>query len=153
MTEASTVAEVEVREVRTPAELEEALEIRRQVFVIGQDCPPEEEFDEFEELARQFVARVQGQPAATARWRRVETADGAAAKLERFAVLKEFRGHGLGRRMVEHLIADARRLGHRRMVLHAQSHLAGLYGSYGFEPQGEEFEEAGIPHLKMVLAG
>ena len=34
----------------------------------------------------------------------------------------------------------------------AQAHLQGFYGSLGFEPVGDVYDDAGIPHIEMVKA-
>ena len=52
--------------------------------------------------------------------------------------------------MVAATIGDAQAAGFGAFVLHAQAHLEGLYASFGFRPVGAPFEEAGIPHVKMV---
>jgi predicted GNAT family N-acyltransferase len=69
--------------------------------------------------------------------------------LERFAVLKKFRGFGVGQEMVRAVLAalpaDA-----QYVYLHAQLDAVTLYERFGFEKTGPEFEEAGIRHYKMV---
>ena len=124
--------------------------IRQRVFVEEQACPPEEEWDEHDETSHHVLGLVEGEPAATARWRPVAYEGGPAAKLERFAVLPAFRGRGHGRRLVQRVMADVRRAGFSTQLLHAQAHLEAFYASLGFATVGEPFEEAGIPHVKMV---
>lgn len=123
--------------------------IRTRVFIEEQACPPEEEWDAFDDISRHVIGRVDGRPAATARWRTVPFDGKLAAKLERFAVLPEYRGRGYGRDLVAYVIEDARRAGFSLFVMHAQAHLEAFYRSFGFEPVGEPFSEAGIPHIKM----
>lgn len=142
-----------IRPVTTDAERLQALEIRRQVFCGEQACPPEEEFDEHDEpgaACRHVLGFVDGEPVATARWRVVDLDGRPAAKLERFAVLPAWRGGGRGRALVAWVLEDARRAGHAVFLLHAQAHLERFYASFGFTTVGELFEEAGIPHVKMV---
>ena len=43
--------------------------------------------------------------------------------------------------------------GDRDLLLHAQSHLAGWYGRFGFAVSGPEFLEDDIPHLPMLRPG
>lgn len=125
--------------------------IRTEVFVEEQDCPPEEEFDGLDAEARHVVGLVDGEPVACARWRVVRYQGAPAAKLERFAILESHRGKGYGRPLVRHVMEEARAAGHRRMFLHAQKHLEDFYASLGFQSDGHEFEEAGIPHVRMAL--
>ena len=127
--------------------------IRTRVFVEEQACPPDEEWDAFDDwaggAARHFVLFVGDAPAATARWRVAEHDGHAVAKLERFAVLPAFRGRGLGRTLVARVLADAEESGHARFVLHAQAHLERFYGTFGFQRDGLAFLEAGIVHVPM----
>ena len=65
------------------------------------------------------------------------------------AVLKEWRGKGVGGAILERLIAAARERGDKEIELFAQTHALEFYGRYGFVENGEVFEEAGIPHQAM----
>src|SRR5690606_5748132 len=65
-------------------------------------------------------------------------------ELRKMYLYKEYRGKGLGRYMLERALAEARRLGFRRVELETASVLkeaVGLYRAYGFQP----IERAGIP--------
>ena len=59
------------------------------------------------------------------------------------------RGQGLSRRLLEHVIAQFDR---EPIALHSQSYIQPLYAAVGFEPYGEEYLEAGIPHIGMRRA-
>ena len=142
--------ELELRLVETDADRRSAMEIRRRVFIEEQSCPPEEEWDGLDGESHHALGLIGGRPVATARWREVRHEGQTSAKLERFAVLPEARGRGLGHDLVSFVMADARRRGHRRLLLHAQAHLQDFYGSLGFQRRGEVFEEAGIPHVEMI---
>jgi predicted GNAT family N-acyltransferase len=141
---------IEIRTAMGKGDWERCRELRQQVFVEEQACPPEEEFDGHDAESRHLLAWKGRRAVGTARWRVVERRGERWAKLERFAVVPEERGHGLGRRLVLRTLEDARRAGHRRFLLHAQAHLQRFYEELGFERRGEGFEEAGIPHLRMV---
>jgi hypothetical protein len=65
--------------------------------------------------------------------------------------LPAFRGTGLGRRLLDETIDEAKRQGMRHVHLHAQTHAAGFYRKAGFLPVGGEFMEAGIAHQAMEL--
>ena len=43
----------------------------------------------------------------------------------------------------------SRQRGDREIVLHAQRHAESFYLRAGFTPEGEPYEEAGIPHITM----
>ncbi len=150
---------MQIKPVETEAEWQAAQDIRRRVFVEEQACPPEEEWDAWDEpeargvTCHHLLGLVDGRPVAVARWRPVELGGERAAKLERFAVLPEARGHGLGRTIIAATIRDAEAAGFETFVLHAQAHLEDLYAGFGFERTGSVFEEAGILHVKMVRDG
>lgn len=134
-----------VNKVTAPADLEKVFAIRREVFVGEQNCPPELEW-EFEEESTHFLATVDGEPAGASRWRKTNK----GYKLERFAVLAKFRGAGVGQALVQAVLNDLPVDAHY-IYLHAQVQAASLYERFGFKKVGEEFEEAGIRHYKMVL--
>lgn len=138
---------IAITKIENPESLAKAHEIRRIVFVIEQDCPPDIEY-EFEEESVHFLATVNGEPAGTARWR--ETPNGI--KLERFAVLTQYRGLGVGDALVKAVLKDCPHDG-RTIYLHAQLSARGLYAKNGFNPIGEHFWEADIEHVKMVWGG
>lgn len=125
---------------------EHAQALRIEVFVVEQGVPVELEWDEADEVSTHAVAYDEtGQPAATGRL----LPDGHVGRM---AVRKSARGQGIGAQVLGTLLDEAKRQGHRELVLHAQSHAIGFYLRHGFVPQGEEFIEAGIPHRRMTLA-
>ncbi len=71
------------------------------------------------------------------------------AHIGRMAVLKDWRGQGIGAAILEALIAEARRRGDVEVALSAQTHALDFYRRHGFTPEGEVYEEAGIPHQAM----
>lgn len=137
---------IEVRKVKNKEELEQIFAIRRVVFVEEQNCPPELEW-EYEDESVHFIGFVDNKPAGAARWRRTDK----GYKLERFAVLKEYRGIGLGQALVGSVIKDLPEDA-EYVYLHAQLTAMPLYAKFGFEKTGNQFEEAGIQHFKMVLS-
>ncbi|HXH99985.1 MAG TPA: GNAT family N-acetyltransferase [Sphingobacteriaceae bacterium] len=134
-----------VQKISDPITLKKAFAIRREVFVEEQHCPPELEW-EFEDESTHFLATYDNTPAGAARWRK--TAKGY--KLERFAVLQSSRGKGVGQELVKAVLNDLP-VDAEYIYLHAQLGAMGLYEKFGFEKEGEQFEEAGIQHYKMVL--
>lgn len=138
---------IRINKVDSELELAHVFEIRREVFVVEQDCPPELEW-EFEEESTHFLARLDELPVGAARWRKTEK----GYKLERFAVAMAYRGKGVGEALVAAVLADLPKDA-SYVYLHAQVQAMGLYRKFGFEPEGPQFEEAGIQHFKMVLKG
>jgi predicted GNAT family N-acyltransferase len=68
------------------------------------------------------------------------------------AVLKSYRRRGVGKRLLQRAITEARKLGAAKIYLHAQVPVIGFYERLGFRCVGPVFEEAAIPHRKMVYA-
>ena len=67
------------------------------------------------------------------------------------AVLKEWRGKGVGAALLGAMLDRARSRFMARAVLHAQTQAAGFYRRFGFSERGEPFQEAGISHVEMTL--
>ena len=117
--------------------------LREGVFVREQNVPLEMEVDEDDPRSTHVLARGPDQkPVGTGRL----TADG---KIGRMAVLPEWRRSGVGASILRLLLEQARARGLREVQLHAQADATGFYLKHGFESDGEEFEEAGIPHRLM----
>ena len=135
---------IQVNKVTDPLLLEKVFAIRREVFVGEQNCPPELEW-EHEEESNHFLATVDGEPAGASRWRKTDK----GYKLERFAVLKKFRGNRVGQVLVQTVLDDLPKDA-TYVYLHAQIQAVTLYERFGFEKTGPEFEEAGIKHYKMI---
>jgi predicted GNAT family N-acyltransferase len=138
------MSQIRVNKVTDPEILEKVFAIRREVFVGEQNCPPELEW-EFEDESNHFLATVDGEPAGASRWRKTDK----GYKLERFAVLKKFRGIGIGQELVKAVLADLPPDA-TYIYMHAQLSAISLYEKFNFEKIGDEFEEAGIRHYKMV---
>ncbi|MCK5346579.1 MAG: GNAT family N-acetyltransferase [Candidatus Heimdallarchaeota archaeon] len=122
-----------------------AYTIREEVFINEQKVDRELEF-EFEEESTHYLLFVEGNAAATARWR--ETPKGI--KLERFAVLKEYRKKGLGQMILTRILEDVLPF-NKPVYLHSQAIAFGFYRKNGFEVIGNAFIEADIEHFMMVL--
>ncbi len=122
-----------------------AFSIRQRVFVDEQHVDREEEYDSHEEESVHYLLLEGIQPAGTAR-RRV-TKNGV--KLERFAILPEFRNKGFGAQLVKHVLNDVLPL-NLPIYLHAQVRAVNVYKRAGFVAEGEVFYEANIPHYKMT---
>ncbi|WP_424004620.1 GNAT family N-acetyltransferase [Haloarcula salina] len=123
-----------------------ASEIRMTVFVEEQGVDASEELDGKDPDAVQFLARDGGDPVGTARLRFPEPDVG---KAERVAVRESARSDGVGAALMRAVEDAAHENGADVIVLHAQTRVEGFYRKLGYETVGEEFEEAGIPHVEM----
>ena len=130
----------------TWSEEAEALKtIRESVFMQEQNVPAELEWDGEDESAVHLLASdVQGAPIGCARI----LLDG---HIGRMAVLKPWRGQGVGFSLLQRAVEVVKRLGCREAFLYAQSYAIPFYERLGFIAEGEEFMDAGIPHRQMHL--
>jgi predicted GNAT family N-acyltransferase len=123
--------------------------IREVVFVQEQQVPAEMERDALDPQCVHVIARsADGMAIGTGRL----TPD---HRIGRMAVLRDWRGKGVGDAMLLALIDQARERGWREVALNAQASAITFYARHGFLPHGERFMEAGIEHLAMrrLLAG
>jgi predicted GNAT family N-acyltransferase len=135
-----------VSRVSSKRELEQAFGIRMRVFVKEQGVPRAIELDRDDQRAIHFVAKRSGKIVGTARLVMRQ----GSAKIGRMAVLKSHRGKGVGRLLLKRAVATAKRLAARKIYLHAQVAVIGFYEQMSFRCAGAVFDEAGIPHRKMV---
>jgi predicted GNAT family N-acyltransferase len=125
-----------------------ARETRRRVFVEEQGVDPHEEWDAHDEAGAEtlhFVTWQGDRALGCARLRAL----GGAAKIERVAVLREHRAHGLGRTLMQAAETAAWRRGYSRLAIHAQLAVILFYERLGWRAVGPEFVEANIAHRKM----
>lgn len=130
----------------TPEELDTCLAIRMEVFVLGQGVPQVLEVDGQDPRCAHWIAWFRKEPVGTARLR--ITPDGKA-KAERVAVRQGYRARGIGAALMAELEQEAARLGHRQLVLSAQTHVIPFYERLGYEAYGDVFIDAAIPHRMM----
>ena len=127
----------------TRRELHDVLALRSRVFVVEQKITDVAEVDGLDPEAHHALSRIDGEIVGTLRM----LLDREPAKVGRVAVDKEFRGRGVGRRM---MVAAQEFVGDRRAKLHAQAHLEAWYAELGWQRSGENFEIVGIDHVPMV---
>ena len=119
--------------------------IRETVFIREQHVPVELDWDKFDANCLHVLAvDSAGNPIGTARL----LPDG---HIGRMAVLKEWRGRGVGSALLQYLLEEARKRQIRSVTVNAQIYAAGFYAGFGFRMTGDEFIDAGIPHVKMIL--
>lgn len=121
----------------------EASRIRFTVFVEEQRVPKQIELDEHDAVSVHALARSDdGRMVGTGRL----LPDG---HIGRMAVLKEWRGQGVGGTILEALVSAACSRGDKEVALSAQTHALGFYRRHGFVEEGEVYDDAGIPHQTM----
>ena len=125
---------------------ETIFKIRSLVFVVEQQVSREEEFDLYESSSLHYLGSIKDIPAGTARWRITQN----GIKLERFAVLPEYRNMGVAAAILNKVVNDVNPLA-TRIYLHAQVTAIGFYEKYGFKKEGPMFTEANIDHFTMYF--
>ncbi|MDI9442168.1 MAG: GNAT family N-acetyltransferase [Firmicutes bacterium] len=131
----------------TSEEFEAALALRIKVFVDEQNVPLEEEHDKFDEQAVHFGIFHGETLVGTGRL----LTQGKEAKVGRVAILKGFRGEGLGSKLLELMLAEAKEKGCTECIVDAQLQAIPFYSRLGFVAEGDEFLDGGIPHRRMRL--
>ena len=135
--------------VKNKSEYELCLKIRAKVFIEEQNVPQEIEVDEYENKAIHFIVYLENTPIATARLLRKNI---DLAKIERVAVLKEYRGKNIGKYIMNEIIKLAKIKNFKQLILSSQTQAIPFYEKLGFKCQGKEFLDAGIPHKMMILS-
>jgi predicted GNAT family N-acyltransferase len=119
--------------------------VRSTVFIAEQQVPEALEWDEADAVSLHVLALDPlMQAVGTGRL----LPDG---HIGRMAVLRDWRGRGVGSALLELLVASGRRRGDRALHLNAQTHALDFYRRHGFVAHGGEFIDAGIPHRRMTL--
>ena len=119
--------------------------IRDIVFCQEQGVSAADEWDGKDDLCEHFLLSQADVPVGCAR---VRPYGPGIFKIERVAVVNPHRGAGAGQFIMRALI---RRLAGATVILNAQLAVEDFYKRLGFVPEGEIFEEAGIPHVRLAL--
>ena len=125
-------AETHLRAVRTP------------VFIVEQFVAPEFEWDELDASAVHVLAMLDNEPIACLRIIDYH-------KIGRMAVLKEWRGMGLGAALLLEAVKICQAHGSKQIYLSAQTHAIGFYQGCGFKVTSEVYQDVHIPHVDMQL--
>lgn len=118
--------------------------VREPVFVIEQEVKPDFEWDEIDAVAIHLLALANNEPIGCARVINHK-------KIGRMAVLKEWRGHGVGQALLREAINICKANGTRSINLTAQTHAITFYKQAGFVEISGVYQDANIPHVDMQL--
>ena len=133
-----------IREASCPADRMALETVRCEVFVKEQNVPRSHEFDGLDYGALHWLAFTpEREPVGTLRLL-------PSGQIGRLAVLRPYRGQGVGSRLLHHAIAAAEALGWDEVWLNAQYARRGFYAPHGFIVISDIFEDAGIPHQRML---
>jgi Predicted acyltransferase len=130
----------------TAAQLYDVLRLRVDVFVVEQDCAfPELDGLDLLSTTRHFWLPIK-QDGELAGCLRVLAGTDGVLRVGRVATSVTARGTGAGARLIEAAIDY---IGDVESVLGAQTYAKGFYARFGYQPEGEEYDEDGIPHITM----
>jgi predicted GNAT family N-acyltransferase len=119
--------------------------IRTRVFIEEQQVPVELEWEEDDVDCVHLLAQMNDNYIATARLL-------ASGQIGRMAVLKPYRQLGVGSEMLKQLLSIAKSMNMSSVFLNAQIEAIDFYKQFGFQEQGDVFDDAGIPHRKMDMS-
>lgn len=134
------------RWLQVPGDCSAVYNIRVEVFVKEQGFS--REFDATDAVCHHLLCEVDGVPAGCARIFPDERE--GCWHIGRVAVLPEFRGTGLGLRMMEACHEKIAALGGRAAVLSAQCRAAGFYEKAGYQIISDEYMDEHCPHVDML---
>ncbi|RDC62219.1 GNAT family N-acetyltransferase [Adhaeribacter pallidiroseus] len=136
-----------VKKVSDIRDLDAGFTVREKVFVEEQRVPADAEYDIYDKTAHHYLATYNGEPVGAARWRKTEK----GIKLERFAVLADYRNLQVGSALLQNVLEDVQTTYPEHLIyLHAQLPAVAFYSRHGFIKEGEIFSECAIDHYKMV---
>ena len=135
------------KKVNSKEEMDISYAIRTKVFCEEQKISKEIEFDNLDHLCCHFLIFDYKNAIGTARVRQKEK---SILKIERVAVLLEFRRLKVGSILIKNIIKNYMNLDDKKsIVLHSQVAVADFYKSLNFISYGNDFFEDGIPHIAM----
>jgi predicted GNAT family N-acyltransferase len=121
--------------------------IREKVFIQEQKVTPELEWDGMDEKAIHFLVFKDEEAIGCARAIVIKS----QMQLGRMAVLKEYRGQGAGRTLIEKAIVTAKLKQLSSIQISAQCNAINFYVKFGFEVMGDTYLDAEILHRDMTL--
>src|SRR5437773_1614560 len=138
---------IKVRLAESRQDVDLCLRLRWTVFVEEQGVRPSLEVDEHDRTdAVHALVTWDGVPCATGRFILEKP---GVAKIQRMAVVDDVRKRGVGRALLAFLEQEAVRRGASRLTLWAQTQARPFYERAGYAAEGEQFDDAGIPHIAM----
>jgi predicted GNAT family N-acyltransferase len=117
--------------------------VRYEVFIVEQNIPVELEWDDMDKVCLHAVVHDKND-AAIGTGRLLPN-----GYIGRMAVRKSMRRTGIGGAILAALMQQSKKRGDKAVMLNAQLHAVPFYTRHGFVPEGEEFPDAGIPHIRM----
>lgn len=129
----------------TPELTEDAINIRREVFVIEQGFT--HEFDDIDQLALHFVLYKNNEAAGCCRL--FPSKNHSSYIVGRLAVRKQFRGHQIGRLLLLEAEKELLKRKINKIELSAQVRVRSFYEQLGYVATGDEYFDEFCPHIHM----
>lgn len=127
---------------------QDIIDIRTEVFVVEQEF--KEEFDDIDNNCTFLVMYDNDLPVAMCRYFKVEDKSyDNTYVIGRIAVIKEYRGKGIGSEIVAEGEKRIRDIGAEYAVLSAQLRAKEFYKKLGYVSEGETYYEEWCEHIKM----
>tara|TARA_Y100001970_G_scaffold240705_1_gene303661 strand:- start:5590 stop:6024 length:435 start_codon:yes stop_codon:yes gene_type:complete len=139
--------DINITEPKTDLDCVFLRNIRIRVFVIEQQIPWQWEFDYYDKIAIHILVKDQDKIIGTGRLFPYLGNDDY--KLGRIAVLKEYRGNGIGTKILKHLELIARDKKVNQITLEAQSDKLNFYLKENYIIEGDKYVMDGIYHNLM----
>lgn len=142
---------IKIRLTQNKKELDKVLNLRKTIFIRGQNVPVSRELDGLDDRSKHVIVFLnqhgQGIPIGCARVRIA----GKTAKLERIGVLKKYRNKGIGLLLMKYLYRYCKLRNVQKIELHSQAYVKRFYEKCGFKAKGKAFLDANIKHVKMEV--
>ncbi len=131
------------------SDLEKCLNMRHQVFTIEKGVPKDIEVDSFdtlESLCDHFLILKDSHPCGTLRCMNIDD----SIKVQRFCILKDFRGLGIGKVAMEFIENYYKEKGKSKVQMDSKYSVYKFYEKCGYRQISDVFIEANIEHIKMI---
>ncbi|HYN53914.1 MAG TPA: GNAT family N-acetyltransferase [Methylotenera sp.] len=138
------LSNLQVIQVSWATHAAQLMAVREPVFIVEQEVEPDFEWDDIDAVAIHLLAHVDNQPVGCARIIKHQ-------KIGRMAVLKAWRGLGIGQALLLEAIAICQMHGSKTINLTAQTHAISFYKQAGFIETSGVYQDANIPHVDMQL--
>ena len=134
------------KEVSTIPEFVDYIRLRQEVFVLEQGFNSGFEPDEDDKTAKHFIALDDDRVVSTARYRVIAPGE---YKIERMTTEKDYRGKGIGKKLIEYLLGEIKKHKPNKIWLNSQVQAQKFYENCGFKAVGKPFDEYGVMHILM----
>ena len=139
---------LKINQALSDKDINQCIALRFNIFVEGQNVPIQEELDGNDTKATHYLLSIENHPAGVARVRCM----GSYFKIERVGIIDAYQGKGLGRCLMQFILAALKAQSTLNQVrLSSQTHAIPFYEKLGFLVCSDDYMDAGIQHKDMQL--